>query len=219
MDFNAPIIPFGNGKILQFVMNIIPFLGVVFFDWSVFALIYAFWLETLGYSFFNSIRIAFAQKDEDSSFYFFKALRYFVTRVLVLLFYMLFMLTFVGMGISEQQEGINFVSYLLLLDPTFRITIVTFFLIKLFELVYRYFYLGERKITSSQDFNKLFDARLVVIHVVIVLGVFAFSFTSEKLGDHSGVVAFAGVFVLVKMIAEFISNMFADKLIRHQENT
>jgi hypothetical protein len=203
MDINTPIIPFGNGKVLQFVMNIIPFLGVVFFNWSVFALLYAFWLETLGLSFFNAIRIAFAAKEPESTFYFGKAFRFFMLRAGILLFYMIFLLVFVGIDISGKQGGVNFVMYLVLLDIPFRITILSFFFIKLIELVYHYFYLGERKTTAPDDYNKLFDSRLIVIHVVIVLGVFAFTFFNEKLGSHSGAIAFAAVFVLVKMLADF----------------
>ncbi len=203
MDINPPIIPFGNGKVLQFTMNIVPFLGVVFFNWSVFALLYSFWLETLGLSFFDAIRIAFAAKNPESSFHFGKACRFFMLRAGILLFYMIFLLVFVGIDISGKQGGVNFVMYLVLLDIPFRITILSFFFIKFLELIYRYFYLGEHKTTAPDDYNKFFDSRLVVIHVVIVLGVFAFAFFNEKLGSHSGAIAFAAVFVLVKMLADF----------------
>ncbi|MEY3236715.1 MAG: hypothetical protein RI883_816 [Bacteroidota bacterium] len=203
MDFNPPIIPFGNGRVLQFVMNIIPFLGVVFFNWSVFALLYSFWLETLGLSFFNAIRIAFAAKDSEPTINFGKAFRFFILRVGILLFYMIFLLVFVGIDISGKQGGVSFAMYLMFIDIPFRITILSFFFIKFLELIYRYFYLGERKTTSSEDYNKFFDTRLIVIHVVIVLGVFAFKFFNEKLGTHTGIVAFAAVFVLVKMLADF----------------
>ncbi len=212
MDINPPIIPFGNGKVLQFIMNIIPFLGVLFFNWSVFALLYAFWLETLGLSFFNSIRIAFASKDSDSSVHFVKAFRYFILRAGILLFYMIFLLVFVGIDISGKQGGVNFAMYLMLIDIPFRITILSFFFIKFLELIYHYFYLGERKNTSSSDYNKFFDSRLIVIHVVIVLGVFAFKFFNEKLGTHTGVVAFAGVFVLVKMLVDLGTSLISKKI-------
>lgn len=211
MDVSAPIIPFGNGKVLQFVMNIIPFLGVVFFNWSVFALLYSFWLETLGLSFFDAIRIAFAAKKPESSFHFTKAFRFFILRVGILLFYMIFLLVFVGIDISGKQGGVNFAMYLLLLEIPFRITILTFFSIKFLELIYRYFYLGERNTKSVDDYNKFFDSRLVIIHVVIVLGVFAFKFFNEKLGTHTGVVAFAAVFVLVKMLSDFGAQQITKK--------
>lgn len=212
MEVNRIVLPMGNGLVLQVIMNIVPFLGVVFFDWSVFALIYAFWLETLSESFFNAVRIGFAQNTESTSGNFYKALRYFIIRVLILLFYLIFILVFVGIAISGKQEGINFAMYLLLADPSFKVTIITFFLIKVFELAYHYFYLNERKNVSPNSFTGLFDARIIIIHVVIVLGVFAHQFFSEKMDNHAGVVAFAGVFVLVKTMAELVSNYVKNNL-------
>jgi hypothetical protein len=196
-------------------MNIIPFLGVVFFNWSVFALLYAFWLETLGLSFFNSIRICFASKEAWSVTQLKKALQFFIFRIGILLFYVIFLLVFVGIDISGKQGGVNFAMYLLFLDIPFRITILSFFFIKLLELLYHYFYLVERKVSTPTDFYKFLDARLIIIHVVIVLGVFAFMFFNEKLGSHSGAVAFAAVFVLVKMLADFGSRLIASKISSH----
>ena len=40
-----------NNALLQLVMNFIPLFGVIFFNWSIFALIYSYWLETLGITF------------------------------------------------------------------------------------------------------------------------------------------------------------------------
>jgi hypothetical protein len=74
---NIPVIPLGNSKMLQVVMNIVPLLGVIFYDWSVFALLYAFWLETLGLSFLNSIRILFAKKILEKGPFVGKAIRFF----------------------------------------------------------------------------------------------------------------------------------------------
>lgn len=208
-----PIIPLGNARVLQIVMNFIPLLGVMFFDWSVFALIYAFWLETLGISFLNAIRIFTAKKDNTGGFYWFTALRYLFVRCGILLFYMIFILVFIGVQISTTQSGSNFASYLLLDNPTFRLTVITFFLIKSIEMVYHTFVKGERFETSAKDFHPISDGRTIVIHLVIVLGVFAHQFFSEKLDDHAGVVAFAVVFVLVKTIAERVAEGFSNKTV------
>lgn len=204
-DIGKPIVPLGNGLLLQIVMNLVPFLGVVFYDWSVFALIYAFWLETFGISFLNTIKIAFSKGGEPSGFHFGKAFRYFIVRIAILLFYMIFILTFVGFMVSEKQAGRNFIEYLIFLDDTFRMTIIIFFLVKFFEMVYNFFYKKEYLTSLPTSFHAFTESRIIVMHVVIVLGVFAFQFFNEKLGDHAGIVAFAGVFVLVKTIADYIS--------------
>lgn len=192
-------------------MNIVPFLGVAFFDWSVFALIYAFWLETLSISFFNSIKILFAQKTTRPSLNIYKAFKYLVIRLFILLFYMLFIIVFIGIKITSTQQGGNFAADLLMLDTSFRFTMILFFIIKFIELIYHYFYLNGRKEESPDNFLGLFDARIVIIHVVIVLGVFAHQFFSEKLDNHAGSVAFAGVFVFAKVIGERVSNSFSKK--------
>lgn len=211
MDFGRVVLPIGNDKVLQLIMNIVPFLGVVFFDWSVFALIYAFWLETLAISLFDSIKITFAQNTPSPSLNILKACRYLFIRLFILLFFMLFMVVFIGIKMTSTQEGGNFAADLLMLDWSFRFTMILFFVIKLAELIYNYFYLNERKQESPDKYLGLFDGRIIIIHVVIVLGVFAHQFFSEHLNNHAGVVAFAGVFVLVKMLSEYVSNTFGNK--------
>lgn len=210
-EIDRPAVPLGSGIVLQLSMNLVPFLGVVFFDWSVFALIYAFWLETLGISFLNTIKIAFSKGGETSGLHFGKALRYFVLRILILLFYMIFILTFVGFMVSEKQAGRSFIEYLIFLDDTFRLTIIIFFLVKFFEMVYNFFYKKEYLSSLPTSFHAFTESRIIVMHVVIVLGVFAFQFFNEKLGDHAGIVAFAGIFVLVKSIADYFSFTLARK--------
>lgn len=213
-----PVLPLGNSKMLQVVMNIVPLLGVIYYDWSVFALLYAFWLETLGLSFLNAIRILFAKKSSEKGPFVGKALRFLVVSIFILLFYMLFMIVFVGFQISDKQEGVNFINYLMLLQPTFRLTIMVFFSIKLIELIYYYFIKNQRDTTRPTDFHPLLDSRIFVIHIVIVLGVFASQFFSEKLGNHSGVIAFACVFVLVKTIGDIVATKFQLKNSTENEN-
>jgi len=213
-----PVLPLGNSKMLQVVMNIVPLLGVIYYDWSVFALLYAFWLETLGLSFLNAIRILFAKKSSEKGPFVGKALRFLVVSIFILLFYMLFMIVFVGFQISDKQEGVNFINYLMLLQPTFRLTIMVFFSIKLIELIYYYFIKNQRDTTRPTDFQPLLDSRIFVIHIVIVLGVFASQFFSEKLGNHSGVIAFACVFVLVKTIGDIVATKFQLKNSTENEN-
>lgn len=203
---------------LQVVMNIVPLLGVIYYDWSVFALLYAFWLETLGMSFLNAFRILFAKKSLEKGPFVGKALRFLFVSIFILMFYMLFMIVFVGLQISDKQEGVNFMMYLMLLQPSFRFTLIVFFVIKCIELIYYYFIQNQRETTSPTDFHPLLDSRIFVIHIVIVLGVFACQFFSEKLGNHWGVIAFASVFVLVKTVGDLIADKFQVKKMNESEN-
>lgn len=211
LETNRVLLPLGNGRLIQFIMNIVPLFGVIFWNWSVFALIYTFWLETLADSFFKMIMIAFAGKNHQGFKTYVKAVSYMIGRIAMLLFYLLFMVLFVGVMVSMTQKGTSFIMYLLLIEPTFKFTIISFFLLKLGELIYRYFYLNERAEAEPKQYSVIFDNRTVIIHIVIIVGVFAFEYFNEKLDSHSGVVAFAVVFVLVKMLAETFSKFLASQ--------
>lgn len=201
----------GGGIWLQLVMNIVPFLGVVYYDWSVFALLYSFWLETLAMSFFDAIRIVFASGSETKGPHISKGIGFLLRRVGILLFYMVFIISFVGFMVSGKQAGGNFAVYLVLAEDTFRITVVTFFLIKLAELVFQYFLKGEYKTAIPETYYDLFSRQLIVIHLVIVLGVFAYQFFAEKVDDHTGIVAFAGVFIIIKSLADLFAYRMSSK--------
>lgn len=197
--------PLGTSRLLQFFMNFVPLLGVIFMDWNVFALFYVFWLETLGLSFFNSLKIFFAEGSEEAGPHFQKAISYLVFRVFILGFYLIFILVFIGlMMASKQGEGHEWVMYFLLIEPSFRITVLTFFVIKLVEFIYFYFVKEEKIITSPDKFRGFFDARLIVIHIVLVGGFFIFEYTREIFGDKTGLVLFAASFFIVKSFAEYI---------------
>jgi len=201
-------------------MNLVPLLGVIFMDWSVFALMYVFWLETLGLSFFNGLKIFFAQGGETSGPHFSRALVYILFRGFVLGFYMIFILVFVGVMIgSKQGEAYEWVSYLVFIDPSFRLTILVFFLAKFIEFIYFYFIKNERKMAKPEDQGSLFDLRLIIIHVVLVGGVFAYNYFSLWLGNRIGLITFALVFVIVKSIVDYFANGdYNFKVLRKNEN-
>jgi hypothetical protein len=198
--------PLGTSRLIQVFMNFVPLLGVIFMDWSVFALFYVFWLETLGLSFFNSLRIFFAEGSEESGPHLKKALTYLLFRIIILGFYLIFILLFIGFQMaSKQGEGHEWLMYFLLIEPSFKITVISFFLIKLIEFIYFYFVKNEKEMAYPEKYASFFDARLVVIHVVLVGGFFIFEYTSEKLGDKNGLIAFAATFVVIKSLADYIA--------------
>jgi hypothetical protein len=191
-------------------MNLVPLFGVIFMDWSVFALIYVFWLETLALSFFNALKIMFASGDDSGSFHFFQAFRYMFLRVLILGFYMIFILTFIGLMIAGKQgNGTEWIHYLLFLEPSFRITVLSFFIIKLVEFIYLFFIKDERSKFSPAHFKGVFDARLIVIHVALVGGFFIFDYLSAKFGVRYGLIGFASTFILLKIIVDYFSSSFS----------
>lgn len=193
-----------NNFVLQLALNCVPLSGVIFANWNIFALIYSYWLETLAIVFFTSIMILTAQKSDKKGLHFDKFFKYSVFNYGILLFYLLFIVTFIGFLIVGKKDGTKTFDYLLLIDEGFKWMIISLFVIKLLELAINYFYSGVYKETSPDEYYQFFSARNFVIHIVIVLGVFAFEFFEKKFDARSGIIAFSVVFVSVKSIADFV---------------
>lgn len=188
----------------QIAMNTIPLLGVIFAQWSIFALIYSYWLETLSIVFFNTIKILTAQKSPQKAPHIKKALFNLMINLGELFFYLIFIVVFIGGIISKKHEGMNFINYLAFIDSNFRYMILSLFIAKFLELIYFYFLNGIYKTTTPDEYCSFFSPRIIVLHVVIVLGYFTFEFFSEQFSDSNGIIAFAVVFVIVKSIADAI---------------
>lgn len=195
---------------MQIMLNFTSLLGVIFFDWSVFSLFYFFFLETVALSFFDGIKIFFAQGDENKGPHFGKAIRFMLFRAFILAFYLIFILSFVGVLISGKQgKGYEWIEYFLLLKTSFRITVFTLLFIQLFELVYFYFIKNQRKTTKVESLYFLFSPRIIIIHVVIILGSFSFEYFEGRFGARYGLIGFAAVFVVFKTIVDFFVNHFS----------
>jgi hypothetical protein len=197
-----------NNIVLQLTRNFIPLLGVIFFNWSIFALLYSYWLETLGITFFNSIMILTAQNSPEKPPHIKKALFYLMFHAGILMFYMFFIITFIGLMVAEKQEGSGFVNYLVFIDRSFRFTILGLFIVQLMSLINNYFLSGLYKTFKPDGYYMLFNVRSVVIHLVIILGFFAFNYISKMNNTRYGIIAFALVFVLIKSIADFVIMKF-----------
>jgi hypothetical protein len=199
-----------NNTAFQLVMNFIPLWGVIFFNWSIFALIYSYWLETLGITFFNSIIILTAQNSPEKPPHIKKALFYLTSHSAILIFYMFFIITFIGLMIAEKQEGTRFVSYLVFIDRSFRYSILGLFIFQIIRLINNYFLSGAYKTFKPDGYYMVFNVRSVMIHLVIILGFFAFSYTSSMINTRNGIIAFALVFVLIKSVADFVITRFGE---------
>jgi hypothetical protein len=76
--------------VLQIFRNLIPLCGVIFFNGSIFALFYSYWLETLGITFCNSIMILTAQNSFDKPPHIKKALFYLIFHAGILILYAIY---------------------------------------------------------------------------------------------------------------------------------
>lgn len=209
---NTLINPIGLPPIFGIFMNFIPLLGVIFFDWNVFALIYIFWLETLAMTFFDTLKIFTSSHNTDFSKKLSMGLSFFFIRFFILMFYMIFILAFIGiMMSSKQNNGYEWVLYLVLAVPRFKITIISFFLIKLYEYIVYYLNNENNRSEDPIKYNNVLDGRVLVIHIVIILGFFAFQFFDEKSMTKIGFVAFTTIFIAFKMLLDRYANKFHER--------
>lgn len=196
--------PLGSHWAMQLIMNFVSLLGVIFFDWSVFALFYFFYLETVAISFFDGLKILYAEGDEDKGPHIVPAFRFLFFRFFILAFYMVFIIVFVGILISGQQgKGYEWAQYFMLMVPSFKITVYSLLALQLFDFIFFYMIKKQREHTTVASLNQFFNARIVIIHVVIILGAFTFQYFGDKFGSRYGIIGFATVFVLFKILVDF----------------
>lgn len=190
---------------IQIVLfNLIPLIGVAFFNWSPFALFYAFWLETLSITFLNTLAILFAQGEGWSLKNISLSLTFFIIQSGILFFYLLFIIVFIGLQMDYGTGPLHFVEVLILKEPMFRWTVLIFFAIKLIEMAYSYFFNKSYLVSVPSDFYYFFSPRTIVIHIVIVIGFFSYTFLKDQINNHAGLVIFTVVFVGTKILFELL---------------
>ncbi len=204
------MLPQRSSFLLQFGLNLIPLFGVAFLNWSAFALFYAYWLETFAISFLNAVRIVTAQQGH-ILFRIGTAIKFLLIQTGLLLFYLIFIIAFIGFNMSTTENRINFLNYFTLSDINFRIAMFSIFTVKLAELLLQYFLSREYKIAAPKQFYYFINGRIIMIHFVIVLGFFAFKFLNEAINNHAGVFVFTLVFVFAKMFIDYFSFKLQDK--------
>ncbi len=203
------------------IMNIIPLIGIIYYDLTFFALFYLYWWETVFISFFQWLKMGKAQKitDPDPGYTVngkmltheqvnskrYMRRSYFWIRSFMLIFYLIFIIVFVGvLSAVNDGEGIEFLRAIIFADDWMKLAIVAFILTHLLD----YFVWvkdEEYKETSLRELGMPFDSRIILMHLVIVLGTFGSMYVSESLfPEHpkAGSIAYASLFVLIKLMID-----------------
>lgn len=201
------------GTIIWLFLNLFPIIGVLFFDWNVFALFYVFWLETVANTFFNTLRILFARGGSNQIPKLSIAFKYLVIRMFILFFYLTFLVVFIGVMMSSKQEkSYEWLTYFTFIEPSFRYSMLFYVLVSLFVFWNQYVRSKVYLSTDPETYrNAYFDARFIVIHLVLVIGFFSFQFFDEKIGVRWGLVAFTVVFVAIKLLFESLGRRIVVK--------
>lgn len=203
--------------LFQIAFNLMPAYGVMAGHWTLFSVIYLYWVETLIISFFSFIKIVTAKGTTPintlkiklsvgSDFKWKLGIKYLLMRIGTLLFYLLFIVVFVGFLASAKGQGMDNLKLVLLMNPVFNLTLLLYTLSLGMDMAWHYFGNGAYLHTHPSDNASFFDGRTIVMHVVIVLGALGYNFVKEKFPDNQELAQlyFIMIFVLVKTIADVI---------------
>lgn len=158
--------------------NLVPVLGVFYYDWQPFEAFWFFWVETLIVAVFNCIRIVFSQgrqPDEANNtlplFYNInKGFNYLLIRIGIFLFYSVFIIVFIGFIANKHADVGNVLSTLLFQNSFFNLSLLISFASQLYYLVFYFFKSGAFLTSRPESYAAIFDSRQLVIHIAVVLG-------------------------------------------------
>ncbi len=173
--------------LLVIALNLMPIWGVIHWGWTPFYVFYLFWLETLIIAVFNTLKIIGCRGDEfDEKLHNSnhpykglhvnyvshagKAIRYLLMRIGIFCFYLIFIVTFIGIMASQKSEHFSILSIILFRNPTFNYTLLAIILNQLRQLIFYFYINGDYKRTHPSDFASIFDGRQLIVHIAVVLG-------------------------------------------------
>lgn len=198
-------------------LNLMPVIGYWFFGWSMFSIVYIFWVEAVIISFYYVIEKFLAKGREpvlaqpNAITRCLGSLKILAFRWGIMLFYWIFILVFValGQGKLQQHESIDNLKILFFKDSSFNVAVVVFALSGCLHLIQDFVLSGKYKSALFSEYSSVFDARTIIIHVVIVMGTFAYQFLLNYASvDHR----LPGLgFVVILSILKFVADMFFSK--------
>jgi hypothetical protein len=167
--------------------NIVPVVGVLFYNWQPFEAFWFFWVETLIMAFFNTIRIVFSQNQQAEIvntkapllYHFGKGIKYLLLRFGIFIFYSIFIITFIGFVANNNPDKFSVLTTLFFQNKFFNLSLLISIVSQAYYLIFYYFRNGAFFTANPNNYTALFDSRQLVIHIAIVLGVFGSVFLAK----------------------------------------
>lgn len=190
-----------KGVIVFFIIafNIVPIVGVLFYNWQPFDAFWFFWLETLIMAFFNCLRIIFSQqRDAENlvpqalSFNVGKGLKYLLIRIGIFLFYSLFIIVFIGFIANNSDNKGSVLNTLAFQNSFFNMGLLLSIISQSYYLIFYFFRNGTFLTAKPDSYAALFDIRQIVMHLAIVLGTFGSIFLIK----YTSFGRFSGAFII-----------------------
>lgn len=166
--------------------NTIPVFGAIFLEWSIFSLMFLFWLENIIIGLLNVVRLIGAVPEEQKTAsgaaakFFLKAFQLFAACFFTVhyggfcLGHGVFVFALfgkdAGLGVpSGLGDGLN-IAYNILIEQKLILAAISIFISHLLSLSYNYFYRGERLGVDLEQIMMRPYGRIVVLHITIILG-------------------------------------------------
>ncbi len=199
-----------NSFLTTILTNLMAIVGYWYFNWPLISIVYLYWVEGVIGVFFNGYKMLMAkgedqlqEQNKSSNFKWLLVFKLSLIKLAVYLFYWVFILVFVGLK-NDAENGVNNLMIIFFRNKEFNVLVLAFIIHQCVDVFFNFYYNGEYKRKSMNFFNSIFDARIIVIHVVIVLGVFASEFLSKYKNINGKLpgLAFVVILVILKLIAE-----------------
>ena len=164
-------------------------------------------------SFFSALKIIFATgRDEGEAIpsqwkRIKSAAKFFIARVLLLLFYLLFLVAFIGFSTEDRDDSMKMFGAVFFRDFNFNMAVTGFVLSHGFDFIFNYLLTNENQYKKYNAFSLFFDARIIVIHVSIVLSAFALQFSPGSIINGHAVGSYLAltIFIILKTAVDIFS--------------
>jgi hypothetical protein len=199
--------------------NLFPLYGVIHYNWTIFSVVYIYWIELLIISTFQLLKIMVAEGDKQATFFSKSsmALRFFAFRTGIFFFYLLFIVVFLGFLISAKNNsdgsGIQLFDVIFLKGNFYRITLLSFLVYNIVEFIVLFLLNGAYKNAKPEDNFIILEPHILVVHLIVVLGTFLYQGATENLNwNHkNAMIATVSLFVVIKIITDiFRQRLSAD---------
>lgn len=206
------VLPRNKNVMLPLIIfsNLFPLYGVINYNWTIFTVVYIYWIELLIISTFQLLKIMTAKGDLNATFFskLSLAIKFFAFRTGIFFFYLLFIVVFLGFLTSAKNDGgtsgIRMFDVIFFKSTFYRITILSFILYNVVEFLVLFILNDEYKRAKPEDNFQILDVHILVVHIVVVLGTFLYKGVSENLhwNHKNSMIACVGLFVVIKIIAD-----------------
>ena len=201
------------------ISNLMPLYGVIQYGWTIFTVVYIYWFELLIVSFFQFLKILLAEGNTKISIFtkFFIAIRFLLLRIGIFIFYLIFIVVFLGIlpnVNNKDNENLKQMSNAIFLQSDFfRFTILSFIFYNFLDFLFSFIINNQYKTALPNNFNIFLDIRIIVVHIVVILGTFLYEGITNflHLNHKIAMIACVSLFIVVKLIADIIRGWSNDE--------